>query len=535
MRSIFIFICLLLTSQLFSNTYIIDPINGSVNGDGSAQSPWLTLEQVIADNLIKSYSYTPLPYDQNSQLTEFNTNAPISAGDTLILKSGLHGDIFLRGYHNTTPIVVMAGVDETPIIKKIRIISSRNWIFNGLTVSAEPYQDYNTDYLVSAEDHGWHGPASIITISNCHIFSTQEPWTIANDWITKASSGVNVTADSCMVSNNTIENINFGISLRSNYSIAYNNTITNFSGDGARILGTHLLFDQNTIKNCYAVDENHDDGIQSFTTNGLVVDDIIISNNTIINYEDPNQPLLGPLQGIGCFDGFFNRWEIFNNLIIVNHWHGISLYGAKDCKIYNNTVIDPTPNDTPGPSWIKINEHKDGSPSENCIVKNNVANSFQVPTEFVVTNGLSNNYVILDNYNSEFVDPDNLDYYLTGNSNLIDAGDFSISPLYDIKGTPRDSFPDIGAYEYIALVNTKYIDSFQFALFPNPSQEYINISEVKIGSKLTIFDANGKVWLNKVGNSENEKLHIDNLANGIYFLKVEINNLIAVRKFVKSN
>jgi len=29
-----------------------------------------------------------------------------------------------------------------------------------------------------------------------------------------------------------------------------------------------------------------------------------------------------------------------NNVILTDHWHGISLYGAQRCRVINNTVVD---------------------------------------------------------------------------------------------------------------------------------------------------------------------------------------------------
>ena len=37
----------------------------------------------------------------------------------------------------------------------------------------------------------------------------------------------------------------------------------------------------------------------------------------------------------------FVDWVIENNVVIVDHWHGITLGGARNCRIVNNTVIDP--------------------------------------------------------------------------------------------------------------------------------------------------------------------------------------------------
>jgi hypothetical protein len=113
-----------------------------------------------------------------------------------------------------------------------------------------------------------------------------------------------------------------------------------------RGFGDHTTFQYNTIKNSYAVNGNHDDGFQSWSSGaggvgtGEVVG-IVLRGNTFINYEDPNQPHRGAMQGIGCFDGMYVDWVIENNVIIVDHWHGISFNGVRNTRIVNNTVLDP--------------------------------------------------------------------------------------------------------------------------------------------------------------------------------------------------
>jgi parallel beta-helix repeat protein len=40
-----------------------------------------------------------------------------------------------------------------------------------------------------------------------------------------------------------------------------------------------------------------------------------------------------------------------NNVVMVDHWHGISFYGAKNCKFVNNTVVDINTTGA-GPAWL---------------------------------------------------------------------------------------------------------------------------------------------------------------------------------------
>ena len=106
----------------------------------------------------------------------------------------------------------------------------------------------------------------------------------------------------------------------------------------------------------------------------------MLRGNTIINNEDPNQPHRGTLQGIGCFDGMFVDWIIENNVIVVDHYHGITLGGARGCRIVNNTVIDPN-DQRPGPAALRVGKHKRGMTSSGCTVRNNLVSALYVEGE----------------------------------------------------------------------------------------------------------------------------------------------------------
>ena len=123
------------------------------------------------------------------------------------------------------------------------------------------------------------------------------------------------------------------------------------------------------------------------------------------------------------------------------------MYGAVRCSIINNTVVDI--NDaTPGPSWIAIVPNKDGTPSEDCIIRNNIA------THVTVSEGVSedHNYIVenYSDYNNIFNDFSSFDLHVkSGNTAIIDAGSDSLAPDYDFEGNPRPAGNgyDIGAYE----------------------------------------------------------------------------------------
>ena len=66
------------------NVFYADPINGSMNGDGSATRPWTTLQAIVAAKLINGQD---------------NTSGVVHAGDIIYLKSGNHGSVTLNKWY----------------------------------------------------------------------------------------------------------------------------------------------------------------------------------------------------------------------------------------------------------------------------------------------------------------------------------------------------------------------------------------------------------------------------------------------------
>lgn len=534
MKMIFIifFSTLLFQNIIEAKTYYLDPVKGHISNEGTLESPWPSLEEVIAANMIKSYAYN-LPYTEASDLIEKNPSGVITGGDTLLLQEGMHGTLFLRNYHNLENILIRGDDDHQAIIKSIHLQSCSKWIFEGLEISSEPYGEYIQSRLVYFESHSWQGPSFEIAINNCHVYSSLSPWTEASEWLSKVSSGIYLKGDHMTVENNIIENIDMGITAIGNHHKVSGNDIINFSGDGMRILGSHNLLEYNLVKNCYNIDENHDDGIQSWTTNGIVVDSNIVRGNIILNYENPGQPLLGPLQGMGFFDGFFNGWVVENNLVIVNHWHGITFLGARDCHIVNNTVLDPSPQITPGASWIRVDDHKDGRKSSGCVVKNNVTN------QLVVDGEIGSNVILssINEYKNHFVDPEAFDFHLLASSGLIDRGASDIAPLDDLDGNLRSDGegPDIGCYEFKSTVSTEdYYMHDNLKIYPVPVNEKLNISGNLNGKQLLMISSEGRILWQKEIQQTDYQIDLSSYNSGLYFLVLRDKNGLIYRQIIKS-
>ncbi|MBN2401488.1 MAG: right-handed parallel beta-helix repeat-containing protein [Spirochaetes bacterium] len=432
------------------NVFYISPNDpaADISNPGTEALPWTTLQAVIESGKIETMEPSVHPYYTGAPMIVKNPGAPVKAGDTIILRNGYHGDIYIQDYFNSNFINVIADTGHTPQIARLRIQSGCRWRFKGLTISPAFAPEYFQDTLVFFMAYGWHGPVSYITIDNCTLFSVWDSssWSAA-DWNNFSCSGISSNGSSVTIRNNYLKNINFGITIANNFALVENNTIENFSGDGMRGLGNDLFFEYNIVKNCYAVNANHDDGFQSWMLDDPPRERVVLRGNQIINYADPDQPFRGTLQGIGCFDGYYINWVIENNVVITDHWHGISLYGAINCRIMNNTVIDLN-NARPGPPWIAIVPHKNGTPNRNCLIRNNIMTNI-IKSEGVVED---HNYIIENytDYTDLFVDPAGFNLKLKPGSPVIDAGISQSAPLYDRdkKARPNGAGYDPGAYEY---------------------------------------------------------------------------------------
>ncbi len=434
--------------------FYVDPVNGSMSGDGSQAKPWKTLEAVVAANLIESQKWKTLPYASGDTLVPKNQGAPVKAGDTIYLLGGYHGAVTLQGYYNASPITIAAAPGQKPELSKVLVQAGKNWKITGLYVSPEYAPTYSPATMFTIQSHNYQGPVSDVVVDGCYLQSKADvsAWT-ASDWDQLSANGLSVGGTKITIRNNHLKNVNFGISVSATDSLIEHNVVDSFAGDGMRGLGDNSVFQYNLVKNCYKVNANHDDGFQSWSTgpNGVgtgQVTGIVLRGNTIINYEDPNQPFRGTLQGIGCFDGMYVDWVVENNVIITDHWHGITFLGAKNVHVINNTVIDPNTT-KPGPPWIDIGNHKDGTPPSGCIVRNNLVTDLNNASSGVTAD---HNIVIKNftDYGKFFVDAAGYDLHLLQSSSAVDQGSPDLAPSIDIEGIPRPqgAAVDVGAYEW---------------------------------------------------------------------------------------
>ena len=463
--------------------FYVDPQKGSMAGDGSRQHPWRTLEEVfdIHNHLIANAATV---WRKGEGLIKPKPDAPIKSGDYIELMSGDHGKVSMQGnfgqkpvligYDNSQFITIEASPGQAPVVEGLRIVGAGKWRFRNIifekretdtsSVGEKPFTTTSGtgDYVFAS----LAGPNHDIIFEG-NTFRTQadvSKWTI-KDWLYKRASGItNVAPTKCLsISNNRFYNIGFAIGVqRANTVLIKNNIIDMFADDGIDYGSDNMVIEGNTITN--SIDDGdgfHRDAMQGQPLGQIPVTNVTIRNNTVINQ---TKELIAPanLQGIDTFDGVWRNVVVTNNIVATNAYHGISYAGVDGIKIINNTVIGTNNKII---TWINVGPSKDKRPSQNVIVRNNIATFFSVspPDNFDhnMMASLSSDAVkkfkpsphiiadeqpqaIFQKYNNSFF---SYNFKLTP-SRAIGTGSPVDAPRYGRDGTLRGSPPDLGALVY---------------------------------------------------------------------------------------
>lgn len=292
----------------------------------------------------------------------------LSGGDRLILEPGFHGQLLIDTLTFEPPLVITAAPNTRPELAHLKINNSKGVRIEGLGVTATAEGGSNEALVEIRQSQN-------IQLDDLVIASTEDTrtWTAAR-WRRLARHGVSLSGQDISLSNSLIRNVRHGVSSDARNTLVQGNTIELFSGDGIRGLGDDSAYIGNTIRLCVGVDDNHDDGFQSWSLDELnqpgmgTVRNVRVENNQIRNGA---HPLSCTLQGIGLFDGIFENWLIRGNTVVVDHWHGITVMGARDVTIKDNIVLDSRPG-KPGAPWITITAHKDGRIAQNSFIEGNI-------------------------------------------------------------------------------------------------------------------------------------------------------------------
>ena len=379
-----------------------------------------------------------------SNISELNTAIEtVTGGETIVLAAGDYGSLVISNESKASSVSIVGAPNHASIFSSVEVEDSQNWVIDSITVHAS---DSGPQWIVEIDTTNFVFKNSIVRWA-----TSSDGWS-QQDWLDNAGSGIILDGSDLVIKGNEIYNIDHAIhSDASNITIS-GNTISEFRGDGIRTLGDDVLIEDNSITNCVDVDSNHDDAIQSWSDGNEGIGSGFVSNVTIRrNYINggvtANRDFQCNLQGLGLFDGTFRNWTIENNVIVVNHWHGISVYGSEDVLVQNNTVIDRDPEDSIGPPWVLIGDHKNGTEPSGGTIQNNLADKFTGEGDTLI----QTNQKVTGLYSDFFVDPENYDLQLRDGSGAIDTGTAALNaPSEDFLGNPRPqgSGIDVGAFEF---------------------------------------------------------------------------------------
>lgn len=291
----------------------------------------------------------------------------VQPGDRVILENGRHGSLTIAGQRYRPPVVVAADAGARPIVDQLTIDKVAGLHVQGLTILPMPGMR-GKDALVRVQSDG-DVHLERLTVASAQ---TQVGWS-RRIWRETARNGVSLGGRDVALTNSFIRIVGHAIVAAADGARVENNFVELFAGDGIRGLGDDSVYRGNTVETCVDVDDNHDDGFQSWSrgkdgkAGSGVVRNVAVENNVIRN---GNHPFACKLQGIGLFDGIYEDWTIRNNTVVVDHWHGITVMGARRVSVIGNTVVDARPGN-PGPPWISVTAHKDGRPAIGSVVAGN--------------------------------------------------------------------------------------------------------------------------------------------------------------------
>lgn len=310
----------------------------------------------------------------------------VAGGDRVLLAPGMHGVLALRDRRFEPPLEIRPHDPQARArVSHVALRNVHGVVLEGLDVWPSGVAD-KPGTLVSLS-HGSSGNrlSDLDIRARADAPDTYFDWT-ATDWLsTWRVKGVSLSGPDNTLADSRVIGTSFGITAEGARARVTGNLVAGFSGDGLRGLGVDSVFADNRVQDCVDVDSNHDDGFQAWASRdgqgGYVpISGLVLSGNIIREWTGPaDHPLRCGLQGIGLFDGPYENVTIVNNVVAVSSYHGISVYGGQGVRILHNTVVhgDALPGKRP---WIMLNDHKDGTPARDNVMRGNVAMNYQQRT-----------------------------------------------------------------------------------------------------------------------------------------------------------
>jgi hypothetical protein len=413
--------------------YYCDPVTGSMSNNGSSSSPWSTLEAVFA------------------------ANKTFNSGDVINLRTGFHGAPTIKGI-NSSNVVIQPEPGNVPTLSRLKTLGASNWSISGLTISPELASPAATGGNVVELD----ATSNHIALDSCLIYSANNPASFSQTQWEGMATGISTAAPYSLINNCHIKNVNNGAIIDGSNSSFTHNLVENIAGNGLQTAGDNSKFEYNVVKNFYVKNANQDNMFASAshavgggvagsgTVKGVELrGNQFIAMTTPILYptmmQDANGVKVQP-RGIACFDGFYENWVIENNLVVAEDANSISLYGAVNCKVLNNTIVENPANiNTDDLANLGIFDHQTRGVSSGNLVRNNFAKSISIAPSTLTTTVDHN--IAASDYSNYFVNYLNYNFKLNPDGAAVNMGSEIGTPSIDLEQHTRELPYDIGCYQ----------------------------------------------------------------------------------------
>lgn len=376
------------TGQVFH----VDPVSGSLDGDGSAARPFRDLQGLIADGrlgenrrrvTLSGRLFAALTHQPVVIAAQARPGAIIGSGDTILLADGDYGDVDLSGLANANYLTIAAAPGARPRFATLQARGASHFIFRGITIFGDK-PGPGTRHLVDTYEPGAFRADNL-------IFDQVE---IAGATAIRASNpaaygaihlgGLRLAGDCLRVQASSFHDLADGISLvRGRDVVIADNTIRDFSIDGIQFSGRRIAVRGNRIFDHWrSTHPLHPDCIQVVSPGTQDFGPATIEHNICISRlgDVAARPAAwraaatGGWQGITLFEGAWRDVVVRCNLVLPLNPAGITLYGPRRARIEHNVVAAMPRGERL--SWIGVMPSVDGRQPEDTIVAGNRASGF---------------------------------------------------------------------------------------------------------------------------------------------------------------
>lgn len=302
---------------------------------------------------------------------------------------------------------------------------------------------------------------------------------------------------------------------------------------------------QRTFNQCDDyLDVNGDDNANNDNTDGIVSFDFSSVASEIIALFPPSQQLT-----ITFYRSEADALSELNAITDISNYRNIGypntqdIYVRVDSQLDNaclglghhiTLVVDPVPVANPV-SDLHLNDNDDDGDDSNGIVQNF---DLSAQTPLILGSQSSDDFTVT--YHTSEVDA------IIGQNHIVNTSSYeNITPNQQtiyvrVENNSTGCYTNHTSFDLIVNEATASIqeeNKLKFTVFPNPADLEITLKTQDFSDRqltISLFDIQGKLIQNDVRNSYQEEFVIDltNLSNGIYFLKLTMENRFSTKKLI---